>query len=188
MKLKHITYLLISLFLVSIPGTVQSQAPSSTIVPRSYNISTLGRVEMSVPVAWQENVRLLDEPPAFTLAYRLPDSNDFYMKVTGAWEPQQERDARDPRWLLSAVERVGQRLDKKNLKLVEVNGPSAKGYYFQLAHKEKFPIGEFKFMLVAIVDLGKITVAFSAYANQKDAPQFIEAVKIMESARFVPAN
>jgi len=80
------------------------------------------------------------------------------------------------------------RLGQKELKLIEVNGPSAKGYYFQLAHKEKFPIGEFKFLLVGIVDLRTITVAFSAYSNEKDAPQFIEALKVIESARFVPAN
>ena len=189
MKLKScITVLLISVFLVSIPTTLQSQVTSSKTLPRSYNIATLGRVEMSVPAHWQENVRLLDEPPAFTLAYRLPASKDFYMKVTSAWEPQQERASRDPSWLRRAVEKTGGALEKKNLKLIEVSGPSAKGYYFELAHKEKFPIGEFKFLLVGIADLGTITVAFSAYSNKKDAPQFIEALKVIESARFVPAN
>lgn len=69
------------------PKKVRSaQAPSATIATRSYPISTVGSVEMSVPVHWQENVRLLEVPPAFTLAYRLPSSKDFYMKVTSAWE------------------------------------------------------------------------------------------------------
>src|SRR5687768_13740278 len=143
MKLKpYITFVLISVFLVFISKTLQSQVPSSTTGLRSYNISTLGRVEMDVPVHWQENVRLLIEPPAFTLAYRLPATNDFYMKVTSAWEPQRERASRDPGWLRRAVEKTGGALDKNNLKLIEISGPSAKGYYFQLAHKEKFPIGE----------------------------------------------
>ena len=181
--------LVIALLLVCITATVQSAQDSpANIATRSYKVSTMGSVEMSVPVHWQENVRLLEEPPAFTLAYRLPASKDFYMKVTSAWESQQERASRDSGWLRRAVEKAGWALDKKNFKLIEVSGPSAKGYYFQLAHEEKFPIGEFKFVLSGIVDLGTITVAFSAYSNEKDAPQFIEALKVIENARFVPAN
>ncbi len=29
----------------------------------------------------------LKQPPAFRLAYRLPSSQEFYLKVTSAWEP-----------------------------------------------------------------------------------------------------
>jgi hypothetical protein len=189
MKLKScITVLLISVFLVFIPTTLQSQVPSSTTVPRSYTIATLGRVEMSIPARWQENVRLLEVPPAFTLAYRLPASKDFYMKVTGAWEPQQERASRDPSWLRRAVEKAGGALDKKNLKLIEVSGPSAKGYYFQVAHKEKFPIGEFKFLVQGIIDLGTITLVFSAYSKEKDIPELSEALRVVQSAHFIAAN
>lgn len=189
MKLKlHITVLLISVSLVSVPTTLQSQVPSSTNVPRSYKISALGRIEMSVPIHWQENVRLLEMPPAFTLAYRLPASKDFYMKVSSAWEPQQERASRDPGWLRRAVEQAGGALGKKNLKLIEITSPSAKGYYFQLAHKEKFPIGEFKFLLQGIVDLGTITLVFSAYSKEKDIPDLSEALRVVQSAHFIAAN
>jgi hypothetical protein len=110
------------------------------------------------------------------------------MKVTSAWEPQQERASRDPGWLRRAVEKSGMALDKNKLRVNEINSPSAKGYYFQLAHKEKFPIGEFKYLLEGTVDLGKITVVFSAYSNKKGAPEFVEALKVIQSARFVPAD
>jgi len=181
--------LLISLLLVCNPGTIRSaQDPSDTVATRSYKVSTVGSVEISVPVHWLENVRPLEVPPAFTLAYRLPSTKDFYMKVSSAWEPQQERVSRDPGWLRRAVEKAGGALDKKNLKLMEVKSPSAKGYYFQLEHKEKLPIGEFKFLLEGIVDLGTITVVFSAYSNTKEAPEFVEALKVIESARFVSAK
>jgi hypothetical protein len=185
----HMTFLLISLLLVSNAGTLQSaQDPLGTVASRSYKVSTVGSVEMSVPVHWQENVRLLEVPPGFTLAYRLAFTKDFYMKVTSAWEPQQERSSRDPGWLRIAVEKAGVALDEDRLRLNEISSPSAKGYYFQLAHKEKFPIGEFKYLLEGTVDLGTITVVFSAYSNKKDAPEFIEALKVIQSARFVPAN
>jgi hypothetical protein len=89
------------------PQKVRSaQDPSTKVATRSYKVSTVGRVEMSVPVKWQENVRLLEVPPAFTLAYRLPSTKDFYMKVTSAWEPQQERASRDPGWLRRGIERL----------------------------------------------------------------------------------
>jgi hypothetical protein len=109
MKAKpHVTLLLIPVMLISIAVRLQSaQEQSATIGTRSYKISTIGSVEMSVPVHWQENVRLLEVPPAVTLAYRLPSTKDFYMKVTSAWEPQQERSSRDPRWLRRAVEKAG---------------------------------------------------------------------------------
>jgi hypothetical protein len=182
------TFFLTLLLVACDLGALRSaQKPRANVATRSYKISTLGSIEMAVPTHWQENVRLLDVPPAFTLAYRLPSTKDFYMKVTSAWEPQQERASRDPGWLRRAVERAGKAIDK-DLKLIEVNGAIAKGYYFQVPHKEKFPIGEFKFLLEGTVDLGTITVVFSAYSNQKDASEFGEALSVIESARFLPAN
>jgi hypothetical protein len=147
---------------------------------------------MSVPVDWQENSRMLEVPPAVTLAYRLPSKKDFYMKITSAWEPQQERSSREPGWLRRAVEKAGQRLlgqsGERNLKLNEIHGPHAQGYYFQLAHKEKLPIGEFKYVLEGVIDLGKITVVFTVFSTVKDLPEISESLRVIESARFVQAN
>jgi len=182
------TLLLLSLLLFCGTGTRSAQDPSATVATRSYKVSTMGSVEMLVPVHWQENVRLFEVPPAFTLAYRLPTTKDFYMKVTSAWESQQERASRDPGWLRRAVEKAGGALDKKNLNLIEIKSPSAKGYYFQLKGKEKLPIGEFKFLLEGVVDLGNITVVFSAYSNEKDSHELVEALKVIESAHFASAN
>ena len=179
--------LLIPFTLLLSAGLQSAQAQSATET-RGYKISTIGRVEMSVPVHWQENVRLLEVPPAVTLAYRLPSTRDFYMKVTSAWEPQQERSSRDPGWLRRAVEKASSAFGERNLKSNEINGPNAKGYYFQVAHKEKFPIGEFKYLIQGTVDLGKITLVFSAYSTKKDLPELIQALRVIESARFVAAN
>ena len=190
MKAKsYIMLFLASLVLVSIAEPFQSgQEQSATIGTRSYKISAIGSVEMSVPLRWEESVQVLEVPPAFTLAYRLPSVKDFYMKVTSAWEPQQERSARDPGWLRHVVEKTGQALGDKNPKLNEINGPSVKGYYLQVAHKERFPIGEFKYVVQGVVDLGKITVVFSVYSTKKELPELSEALRVIESARFVAAN
>src|SRR5205814_10248012 len=40
----------------------------------------------------------------------LPSTKDFYMKVTTAWEPQEERSSRDAGWLRRAVETTGRKL------------------------------------------------------------------------------
>ncbi len=101
---------------------------------------------------------------------------------------QQERASRDPIWLREAIERTAPTLGNEKPTLHEIKSAGAKGYYFQVQHEEKFPIGEFSFLVACIVDLGGITVVFNAYANQQDAAEIGEALKVVESARFVAAN
>jgi hypothetical protein len=147
---------------------------------------------MSVPAYWQEAYKTIEVPPAVTLAYRLPSKKDFYMKVTTAWELQQERSSRDPGWLRLAVEKSGRALlgqaEQGDLKLVEINGPNAKGYYFQLPHRERFPIGEFSYITEGVVDLGKITVVFSTYSTVQDSAAVSDSLRVIEGARFIQRN
>jgi hypothetical protein len=159
---------------------------------RWYKVGAVGELEMSVPVYWQEVYKNIDSVPAVTLAYHLPSKKEFYMKVTTAWEPQQERSSRDPDWLRRAVEKTGRALlnpsAQNDLRLVEIRGPKAKGYYFQLPHRERFPIGEFSYITEGVVDLGKITVVFSTYSTTQDSAAVSDSLRVIESARFVQGN
>jgi hypothetical protein len=147
---------------------------------------------MSVPVYWQEVSKPIESVPAVTLAYHLSSRKDFYMKVTTAWEPQQERSSRDPDWLRRAVEKSGRRLldssTQSELRLVEIRGPNAKGYYFQLPYRQKFPIGEFSYVTEGVVDLGRITVVFSIYSTTLDSAAVSDSLRVIESARFIQSN
>ena len=111
------------------------------------------------------------------------------MKVTTAWEPQQQRSSRDPAWLRAAVERAGQKLlsraSESKLELIEINSANARGYYFRLTSKGNVPEGEFRYLTEGIVDLGKITLVFTTFSAKKDLPQLAESLRLVESARFV---
>lgn len=111
------------------------------------------------------------------------------MKVTTAWEPQQERSTRDPGWLRAAVEGAGQKslsqASESKLELIEINSVNAKGYYFQLTSKGNVPEGEFRYLTQGIVDLGKVTLVFTTLSAKKDMPQIAESLRVVESARLV---
>jgi hypothetical protein len=145
---------------------------------------------MTVPSSWQEASRTLEKPPAVTLAYHLPSSKDFYMKVTTAWEPQEERSSREAGWLRRVVGKSGRSLlsgSKSDLTLIEIHGPNANGYYFQLPHKDELPIGKFTYVTEGAIDLGKITLVFTTFSTSKDLPAVAESLRVIESARFVQA-
>ena len=185
-------YITSSLLLIAL---LASQAVSfsklqSTNALRTYHVGSVGNLEMTVPSSWQEASRTLDKPPAVTLAYHLPSSKDFYMKVTTAWEPQEERSSREAGWLRRVVEKSGRSLlsgSKSDLTLIEIHGSNANGYYFQLPHKDELPIGKFTYVTEGAIDLGKITLVFTTFSTSKDLPAVAESLRVIESARFVQA-
>ncbi|OLE53674.1 MAG: hypothetical protein AUG51_12500 [Acidobacteria bacterium 13_1_20CM_3_53_8] len=178
--------------LASTAAVIPSAKAQSANELRRYNVGTVGYLELSVPTDWQQSYKTLEAPPAVMIAYRLPSKKIFYMKVTVAWEPQQERSSRDPNWLRQAVERAGRALlnpsSQNDLRLIEIHGSNARGYYFQLPHKETLPIGEFKYVTEGVVDLGKITLVFSTYSTSRDVPSVSDSLRVVESARFVMAE
>lgn len=183
---------LLLLAIASLQGASPSIRAQSTDRQRRYKVGAVGELEMSVPADWQEVSKTLETPHAVTLAYHLPSRKDFYMKVTTAWEPQQERSSRDPGWLRQAVEKSGRALLDKSvqseLKLVEIRGPNVRGYYYQLPYRQKFPIGEFSYVTEGAVDLGKITAVFSTYSTTKDSAAIGDSLRVIASARFIQLN
>src|SRR6267378_4513223 len=157
MKRYATTFLLMVSLLASQIVSFSKAQPASEL--RTYRVGRVGNLEMTVPSAWQEVSRTLEKPPAVTLAYHLPSSKDFYMKVTTAWEPQEERSHREAGWLRRAVDKSGRALlsgSKSDLTLIEIHGPNANGYYFQLPHKDELPVGKFTYVTEGAIDLGKI--------------------------------
>lgn len=187
--MKYRTIILLVLALVGSQFVSLSVKAQSATSVRTYRVGRVGNLELTVPTVWQESSKTLEKPPAVTLAYSLISSKDFYMKVTTAWEQQEERSSRDPAWLRAAVQRAGQKLlsraSESKLELIEIKSANARGYYFQLTSKGNVPEGEFRYLTEGIVDLGKITLVFTTFSAKKDLPQIAESLQLVESARFV---
>ena len=181
--------LLIGLFFVSqtIPVAVSQSATAS----RSYRMGTVGNLEMTVPASWQDNSKTLDKPQGVTLAYRLPSRTDFYMKVTAVWLPPESRGSREAGWVKRAVEKTARGLvgsSKPLPTLSQITSSGGSGYYFQSPGYDRFPIGEFTYITEGILDFGEVTFVFSTYSNTKDFPELADALRVVESARFVPTK
>jgi len=183
------TLFLAALFASQIVSFSKAQ---STNELRTYRVGSVGSLELTVPSTWLEVSKTLEKPHAVTLAYHLPSTKDFYMKVTTAWEPQEERSSRDTGWLRRAVETTGRKLlsqsSQTDISLFEIHGPNARGYYFQLPHYDELPIGRFTYVTEGAIDLGKITLVFTTFSTSKDLPAVAESLRVIESARFVQAN
>jgi hypothetical protein len=177
--------------LLLIAHTSFAASQSATAASRYYRMGTVGNLEMTVPSSWQDNSKTLDKPQGVTLAYRLPSRTDFYMKVTAVWIPPDGRTSREAGWVKQAVETTARGLvgSSKSLPtLVHISSRGGTGYYFQSPGYDRFPIGEFTYITEGILDLGEVTFVFSTYSNTKDLPELVDALRVVESARFVAAK
>jgi hypothetical protein len=156
---------------------------------RRYGIPKLGHLEMSVPVQWQENFMPLEDPPLLNLAYFLPSTGDFYMKITAAWAPQEADSLPDSASIRRTVEETGKSAlemsIEKKLRLHEIRGPAAAGFYFKVTDKQdELPPEEFKYMTQGAAVVDGLTVIFTSFSNLKDMPAVSDSIEIIESARF----
>jgi hypothetical protein len=72
--------------------------------------------------------------------------------------------------------------------LTQISSSGGSGYYFQSPGYDRFPMGEFTYITEGILDLGEVTFVFSTYSNTKDLPELPDALRVVESARFVPTK
>jgi len=162
--------------------------PQSPAASRSYRLGSVGNLEMTVPSSWQDNSKTLDKPEGVTLAYRLPSRTDFYMKVTAIWIPPEGRGARAAGWVKRAVEKTARSLvgpSQPFPTLTQIWSPSGSGYYFQSPGYDRLPIGEFSYITEGVLDFGEVTFVFTAYSNNKNLSELGDALRVVESARFV---
>jgi hypothetical protein len=174
-----------TLFVVCIVSLAVAQ---SATAPRSYRMGTVGNLEMSVPPSWHDNSKTLDKPQGVTLAYRLPSRTDFYMKVTAIWIPPEQRSSVEADWVHRAVERSARDIAGSSEPLpalTQISSTGGNGYYFQTPGYDRFPIGEFHYIIGGVLDLGGVTFVFTTYTNTKDLPEIADALRVVESARFV---
>jgi len=165
------------------PAVAQSVTAS-----RSYRMGTVGNLEITVPSSWRDNSKTLDKPQGVTLAYRLPSRTDFYMKVTAVWIPPEKRSSVEPAWVRHAVEQSARDIvgsSKPLPALTQISSTGGNGYYFQTDGYDRFPIGEFHYIIGGVLDLGGVTFVFTTYSNTKDLPELADALRVVESARFV---
>ena len=69
--------------------------------------------------------------------------------------------------------------------LTQISSTGGNGFYFQTPGHDRFPIGEFHYIIAGVLDLGGVTFVFTAYTNTKDLPEIADALRVVESARFV---
>jgi hypothetical protein len=156
---------------------------------KTYRLGSVGNLEMTVPSNWQDVFKTLDKPSGVTLAYHLSSKKDFYMKVTAVWIPPERRSSREAGWVRRTVEESAHELAEGSSKtdptLIEIRSANGSGYYFQLPHKDKLPIGEFSYVTEGILDLGEVTFVFTTFSTSKDLTEIADSLRVVESARFV---
>ena len=110
------------------------------------------------------------------------------MKVTAVWIPPEGRASREAGWVKRAVEKTARGLvgaSKPLPTLSQITSSGGSGYYFQSPGYDRLPIGEFTYITEGILDFGEVTFVFTTYSNTKDLPELADALRVVESARFV---
>lgn len=113
------------------------------------------------------------------------------MKVTAVWLPPEARASREAGWVKRAVEENARALvgDQNPLPTVtQISSPGGSGYYYQSPGYNRLPIGEFTYITDGVLDMEEITFIFTTYSNTKDLPELADALRVVESTRFVAAK
>ena len=135
---------------------------------RRFALPGHGELELAVPTVWKVEVK---SPPGElppTLHFTVIDGRPFEFIVTPLWTIQGHVPPSDPQTVRAEVQQTAQQAlsqaVESRIEVKELNGTSAKGYYFAATDRAPKP-GEYKYMTQGILPVGELVVTFTVLTN-----------------------
>ena len=163
---------------------IMQAARAQETVARSYPVPERGAIEFKIPSSWKDQVQQLKGTLPPTITWSQKSGAAFRILVAVGWQDQ-EADAR-----LTEAE-LKQRVDQamaarksqseNELRLQELKGPSAHGYYFSATDRAPKP-GEHKHLTQGIVLVDDLIVAFTILTNDGQEGIAADALAAIRSA------
>ncbi|MBI2819872.1 MAG: hypothetical protein HYX73_07825 [Acidobacteria bacterium] len=159
-------------------------ARAQETVARSYPVPEHGTIEFKIPSSWKDQIQQLKGALPPTITWSQKSGAAFRILVAVGWQDQ-EADAR-----LTEAE-LKQRVDQamaarespseNELRLQELKGLSARGYYFSATARAPKP-GEHKYLTQGIVLVDELIVAFTIFTNDGQEGIAADALAAIRSA------
>jgi hypothetical protein len=164
-------------------SAVTAKAPKNE---RRYPLGDYGFFRVDVPSSWKDDLWQPPErlPPTISLSPKA--GNPFQVLITPIWGPNKDvlKDVAIKELVQKSVERVKPQSVEKTIQLVELRGPSSKGYYFFSTDKAPKP-EEYKYMTQGALVVGDLIVSFTILTNGNHEEVAKEALTILREARHL---
>jgi hypothetical protein len=152
---------------------------------KRYSLGAFGAFVVSVPAGWVEQVKQDDKVHPPTISYSLGAGKEPQVIVTPVWRSRPDAPPVTKESLRQNVEQAAKAIRdqavEKDIPVVELNGKSGPGYYFEATDKAPKP-GEFRFLRQGMLKVGDLLVAFTILANSKQEPVVRDAMQVLQSA------
>jgi len=163
-------------------------ARGRSMSPRAYDLPGHGRLELSAPAEWKDDVSRPpgDLPP--TIEFSPASGNAFSLQVTPLFSPTADPDYNRPASLRPLLMKIGQKqLEEsveKEITLKEIKGHEVSGYYFTVTDRAPKP-DEWTYLTEGAAGVGDLLVSFTILTNSLDSGELRQALRVIESCRQI---
>jgi hypothetical protein len=153
---------------------------------RRYPLGDYGSFWIEIPSSWKDELRQPSKQLPPTIFLSPPAGNAFLILMTPVGGAKQEdlKDEAIRGIVQKSLDRVKPQAVEKTLKLVELQGPSGKGYYFFATDKAPKP-GEYKYMTQGVIVVGELIVSFTILTNDNHEKVTNETFAVLRNARHL---
>lgn len=159
-------------------------AGAQETVARSYPLPEHGTIEFKIPSSWQDQIQQLKGTVPPTITWSQKSGAAFRILVAVGWQDQDANARLTEAELKQKVEQAmaARKSQSENeLRLQELQGLSARGYYFSATARAPKP-GEHKYLTQGIVLVDELIVAFTIFTNDGQEGIAADALAAIRSA------
>lgn len=177
-----------SLVIATLSALLSSGTAAESARPRTYTLPGGGSLDVPVPSGWREAVTP-SEGRGLTITLTPSAGTDFEVLITVVRGESSEPMPRARDDLRALVERRGRKLlptaVEKTLKVEELRGPQARGYYYSLTDQAPRP-GEYGHVTQGAAAVGSLSLSFTILTRSPDAPARGAALGLLRRTRQGP--
>ena len=156
---------------------------------KRYALTGHGTFIVPVPPGWRDDVKQDNKGHPPTISYRIGTRKDAQVMITPIWRARADAPPLSKESLRKNVEAaataIREQALEKDIPVVEFNGKSGAGYYFEATDKAPKP-GEFKFLRQGMLKVGDLLVAFTILSDSRQEPVLRDAMQMLQGAAHTP--
>jgi hypothetical protein len=158
---------------------------------RQYSLGDHGTIEVALPDEWRDEVRVLSQELPPLISFQGAGALKFTGRFSAIW-PQREgvkllNTEQLKEVLEQAAQAARQRSDGTEVKLRELRGDQARGWYFTATDRDPGPKG-YKYLLQAAFVLPGVTVQVSLLTNDPPMKLHQQALAMLRKVKLQPVK
>lgn len=148
----------------------------SFVLAVQYEVPGHGSLYLNVPSEWTDTVNYQDEALPPTIVLTPEKGDDFKILITPLWHEKGDPEFNSKNNLMDGIDITGRKLLEQSveseLKIKEIQGDQAYGYYFILTDKslvgKERSAGNYKYLFNSFMGVGDLLVLVTAVYHEPD--------------------